>query len=80
MEEKPRWINEGFVQAEFDAITHDFTRCEEQLVKLGNVNDMEKRKQELGTQLKAGKTKLISLNVSRESTDLVASKATDSLV
>jgi len=58
-------------QAEFDVITQDFTRCEEQLLKLGNVNDMEKRKQELGVQLKAGKAKLISLNVSRECTELV---------
>jgi len=49
-------------------------------VKLGNVNDMEKRKQELSTQLKAGKIKLISLNVSRESTDFVVNKAADSLV
>jgi len=78
--EKPRWINKGFVQAEFDAITHDFTRCEEQLVKLGNVNGMESRKQILILQLKAGKTKLIPFNVSRESTDLVVSKAADSLV
>jgi len=45
-------------------ITEDFVRCEEELDKLGNVNDMEKRKQEIGIQLKAGRARLISLNVS----------------
>ncbi|KAF5360927.1 hypothetical protein D9756_004996 [Leucocoprinus leucothites] len=48
-------------KAKFDEITNEFTRREEELNSIGNVNEMEKRKQDLAAQMKAGKAKLASV-------------------
>ncbi|KAJ3561666.1 hypothetical protein NP233_g10057 [Leucocoprinus birnbaumii] len=46
---------------EFDEISREFTEREEELNELGNVNELEKKKQDLQAQLKAGKTQLSGL-------------------
>ncbi|KAF7768000.1 hypothetical protein Agabi119p4_7243 [Agaricus bisporus var. burnettii] len=54
------------LQANLDEATENFTEHEEALAALGNINDLEKRKQEIGQAIKANKATITRLNADRK--------------